>query len=1320
MNAFILIFFMFMPTASIAQQSGDLGIFDATADWGLEPHFPPKRGDFKVPGWVDVSNVDGNYVYDMYGNGDRIYEISDEGFYLYKTLPGSWSLSGKIKLIENDGGEWGGSAIHIRENGTSTNSKCFNLVIRFGEEERPGDRVNTGYRTQTGGRVEGPSFVVDKEGKFVSNQGDGVYFRISRISALDMFIAERSYDGIHWNFAYKKHIPMKESVAYGIWVNNFADNEGYCHAQISNVKLEPCPLIICTRQLEYKTYQPGWTIKVKLSVFNPQDKNKKIDITENIPHGCTVSVISPNGIYQSNAIHWNIEVPPGESNLTYTLHVPDDYNEVAHLHGLSGHLPIFGDQFIERERIILTNQKTGVWRYWSSEDGMTEPFTSGVYSTSDGKVLVRHKISYDILDGYTVLPMVKPMEDRMVRDSPDGQLWSTHTNGFQRFINGEWILERIDNFNLIQSIYHYFPKFIPLNRNNILYVYPDRNMQFNASTKSNSEVKYATDTKIGQFKYFSPSNDGDIWVTAYNGLGKLSSQFKNDNYEFAWIEYPIPSDAPYQDIVSIKEFENGDLFVTAKPSFGQFLTKIHFDLKNWRLLYSEIDRHVWGWNGIDDSFWIERYNDIGLQLVRVLPDRELVLEQNRFISGIFNFGSVEDDGVFWCGTEGGLARHSPGTWRTPTSLIGINEKVQAITEDVNGGMWFATNKKVHRYHNNSVLSSAKSINIFLDHTPYLFPKPDGNIFLNERERWFTVYDENVKAVRQITNLSQSIGGVLQYIFPLPNNQYLVSFANNKQVLIYKFNSKQLHLINTIDHPRESTNEHFIMFQTEDEKIWFGRSNGLWVLNHTNDKTLTKVDSYPGESVNSYLILENGNIWLGGLDKIYNFDGTTWTEVVSDRFGNINSMIQIHDSSILVGASNGVHRYHQGSWNVYDSNDGLLNAEVNTLFQDSQNRIWAGTMVGISLYHSEDDQDPPDTKISEDQNPKFVSQGIVNIVYSGMDKWKYTQQEHLLYSYRIDDGDWSPYSSERVTSIPNLTVGNHQFQVRSIDRNWNVDPTPAKWDFVVLRHWYQEPVFLFILAIGSIIILLSGGFHFYHHLNLAQLVLNRTKDLQNAYNQLRSLATKLSMTEDRERHQIASDLHVRIGHSLALCRMNIETLQESYQDENTSKVLEPTINLLRQTIQDTRNLTFEIIPPILYQMGFEKTLEWYIEKIQSQHEIEIRLLDDIQEKPLSSDSRAFLYRAVRELLFNVVKHAKAKQVIVSLSRMANSIVIDIKDDGVGFDVEQLEPGMKTEGYGLYSIQEFAKHMGGSLNIESTPNYGTHIRITIPLNDSGEDS
>jgi signal transduction histidine kinase len=152
----------------------------------------------------------------------------------------------------------------------------------------------------------------------------------------------------------------------------------------------------------------------------------------------------------------------------------------------------------------------------------------------------------------------------------------------------------------------------------------------------------------------------------------------------------------------------------------------------------------------------------------------------------------------------------------------------------------------------------------------------------------------------------------------------------------------------------------------------------------------------------------------------------------------------------------------------------------------------------------------------------------------------------------------------------------------------------------------------------------------------------------------------------------------------------------------------------QSILNTQTLTFDLCPPILYELSFEAAIEWLTDKIAHQHNIPIDFRDDKQKKPLAQDVRVLLFQAVREVLVNAVKHAEAHRIEVNLSRINSSIRISIKDDGIGFDASlERTPMQKEGGFGLFNIRERIISIGGRLDIDSQLQHGTTVRILAPL-------
>jgi signal transduction histidine kinase len=221
-------------------------------------------------------------------------------------------------------------------------------------------------------------------------------------------------------------------------------------------------------------------------------------------------------------------------------------------------------------------------------------------------------------------------------------------------------------------------------------------------------------------------------------------------------------------------------------------------------------------------------------------------------------------------------------------------------------------------------------------------------------------------------------------------------------------------------------------------------------------------------------------------------------------------------------------------------------------------------------------------------------------------------------------------------------------------------------------------------------------------------------LLNYQKQLQSLASELSLAEERERRRIAVDLHDRIAQSMGLARIKIEELSKSGHCADAGQSIAEIRNLLDQTIQATRSLTFELCPPVLYELGFETALEWQMEEIRKLYGLTINFENSMNAAPLDDDMRVILFQATRELLVNVAKHAGAKSARVCVEKNGRCIRINVEDDGVGFDMAEAERRVgKNGGFGLFSIRERLKYLGGRLECDSQQGCGTRISLVAPM-------
>jgi PAS domain S-box-containing protein len=222
-----------------------------------------------------------------------------------------------------------------------------------------------------------------------------------------------------------------------------------------------------------------------------------------------------------------------------------------------------------------------------------------------------------------------------------------------------------------------------------------------------------------------------------------------------------------------------------------------------------------------------------------------------------------------------------------------------------------------------------------------------------------------------------------------------------------------------------------------------------------------------------------------------------------------------------------------------------------------------------------------------------------------------------------------------------------------------------------------------------------------------------KRLRIYQEELRSLSSQLTLAEERERRRISCELHDHIGQNLAYCKIKLgELCMDMASGALRSHALEIR-EIIEQTILYTRTLTCELSPPILYELGLEAAVEWLGDQIIARQGIRFKFEDDGRPKPLSDEVMILLFQSIRELMINIVKHSQAKVATVSISLMHDTVVVAVKDDGAGFDTTGLfAPGNRDAGYGLFSIRERFKNIGGDFHLLSVPGGGSFAMISVP--------
>jgi signal transduction histidine kinase len=215
-------------------------------------------------------------------------------------------------------------------------------------------------------------------------------------------------------------------------------------------------------------------------------------------------------------------------------------------------------------------------------------------------------------------------------------------------------------------------------------------------------------------------------------------------------------------------------------------------------------------------------------------------------------------------------------------------------------------------------------------------------------------------------------------------------------------------------------------------------------------------------------------------------------------------------------------------------------------------------------------------------------------------------------------------------------------------------------------------------------------------------------------QLQQLAAELSLAEARERRAIAEDLHDHIGQALAVIKMDLAELRGNAVFCGFEDKIGEMNALLEQTIQYSRNLTFEISPPSLYDLGLTAAIDGLVERFRRKHKIAITLQAAEDIGRIGTKTEVFLFKSIQELLTNIAKHADARHIRVSLRRDGGGVMVQVEDDGRGFDPGILDKEYEKDSkFGLFNIKERFNLLGGSVDIHSSPGNGSAIVIRTPV-------
>ncbi|MEJ5247311.1 HAMP domain-containing sensor histidine kinase [Caldilinea sp.] len=229
--------------------------------------------------------------------------------------------------------------------------------------------------------------------------------------------------------------------------------------------------------------------------------------------------------------------------------------------------------------------------------------------------------------------------------------------------------------------------------------------------------------------------------------------------------------------------------------------------------------------------------------------------------------------------------------------------------------------------------------------------------------------------------------------------------------------------------------------------------------------------------------------------------------------------------------------------------------------------------------------------------------------------------------------------------------------------------------------------------------------------LAEAFNQMLEQIEHDSQRLRQLSHQILQAQEEERRRLAHELHDEAAQSLTSLLVHIRLLERAQNPAEAQRHIQELRELTARALEDVRRVALDLRPKILDDLGLAAALEWRVDELNKAHGLQASITIEGMERRLPREMELVFYRIAQEALSNVCRHAQAKKVAVSLHSDGRRCILEVVDDGVGFDASRLD-GRKGDGLGLIGMRERIAMIGGSLEIASRPGAGTRIKAQAP--------
>ena len=568
-------------------------------------------------------------------------------------------------------------------------------------------------------------------------------------------------------------------------------------------------------------------------------------------------------------------------------------------------------------------------------------------------------------------------------------------------------------------------------------------------------------------------------------------------------------------------------------------------------------------------------------------------------------------------------------------------------------------------------------------------------------------------------------------------------------------------------------------QTADGNLWFGGYEGMRSLQEKGWTAVTDPEVFKFPSIDVIHSTPQGHLWVGTRTYgLFHYDGKTWRRsVVQDGLaeGRIRSVIQTTSGIVWVLTQKDISRFDGRAWAVQKGSWPTLLDDLGYLLQSKDGALWINrfskqwgkrarpgspvqnkSAYGLKTFRYIPNTRPPETTITV--SLKEVSQpGNTTLAWKAVDPWRDTPEAELQYAWRLDGGQWSPFSAGQSRLFSALPSGRHTFEVKARDRDFNEDLTPALLQFTVVPPTWQQPWFIGLMAVLTGLVSIQTGRVILRDRRLRKAneeledrVQERTQALGTTNRQLQVEIDERRQAE-QEREALIAELGAKnaelerftytVSHDLKSPLITIKGFLGLLQKDATSgnpKRLEGDIRQISDAADNMHRLLDELLE--LSRIGRIANPSENVSLTELANEavklvagqiaagsVDTQIAPDL---PVVSGDRARLLEVFQNLLENAIKfmgNQPAPQIKMGVRKEKGESVVFVSDNGIGIDrkyhkkvfelFDRLDTEVAGTGIGLALVKRIVESHGGRIWVESEGK-GTGSTFCFTLPSKGE--